>query len=100
MKRDPDWVDRAICKGLDPNTFFPSSKDSDCDFKIKQAKKICSGCPVRLECLTYALVHKEAYGIWGGMTERRISRLRNEIGETDEDFVYTYLKIRMPSVLT
>jgi WhiB family redox-sensing transcriptional regulator len=98
--RETDWFDKALCKGLETNAFFPSSKEPNCDFKIKQAKKICSACPVRLECLTHAIVNKEAYGIWGGMTERRISRLRNEIGETDEDFVFTYLKVRMPSVLS
>lgn len=100
MQKDSDWFMKALCKGLDPDTFFPSSKDSSCNSKIKEAKKVCNGCPVKLECLTHALVNRETYGIWGGMTERKISRLRREIGDTDEDFVYTYLKVRMPSVLS
>jgi WhiB family redox-sensing transcriptional regulator len=35
-----------------------------------QAKRICSGCPVRAECLIDALEHRHEYGIWGGLTER------------------------------
>ena len=39
----------------------------------EEAKKICAGCPVKQECLEYALANREQYGVWGGMTfaERR-----------------------------
>lgn len=83
---------------MNPEIFFPSSKDKDCNKNIKRAQKICQVCPVKIECLTHAIVNNESYGIWGGMTERRISRLRNEIGDSDEDFVSTYLKIRILNV--
>jgi WhiB family redox-sensing transcriptional regulator len=33
------------------------------------AKRICIGCPVRQECLDYALVSNQRFGIWGGLTE-------------------------------
>ena len=29
---------------------------------------ICAGCPVRRECLDFALGHDQVYGIWGGTT--------------------------------
>jgi WhiB family redox-sensing transcriptional regulator len=37
------------------------------------AKRICAECPVRQECLEYALRVREPFGIWGGLneTERR-----------------------------
>lgn len=34
-----------------------------------EAKAICSSCPVRQECLDYALSIKEPHGIWGGLSE-------------------------------
>ena len=42
----------------------------------EEAKKVCLTCSVRTECLDYALSTREAYGIWGGLTEvERRSRL-------------------------
>src|SRR3954467_12777307 len=35
-----------------------------------RAKAVCTGCPVRTECLAYALDERIEHGIWGGMTER------------------------------
>ena len=34
------------------------------------AKKVCKGCPVRMECLADALDNQVEFGVWGGMTER------------------------------
>jgi hypothetical protein len=34
------------------------------------ARQVCAGCPVRQECLEFALCHGEVHGIWGGLTER------------------------------
>jgi hypothetical protein len=31
---------------------------------------VCSGCPVRFECLAEALDNRIEWGVWGGMTER------------------------------
>ena len=35
-----------------------------------KAKQLCSGCPVRTECLAEALDNQIEWGVWGGMTER------------------------------
>ena len=35
-----------------------------------KAKLVCSGCPVRTECLAEALDNQIEWGVWGGMTER------------------------------
>jgi WhiB family redox-sensing transcriptional regulator len=41
---------------------------------IEEAKKVCSGCPVKDTCLEYAL-GKQVSGIWGGTTlEERKSK--------------------------
>jgi WhiB family redox-sensing transcriptional regulator len=37
-------------------------------------------CDVRAECLEYALLHDERFGIWGGLSERERRRLRRRAG--------------------
>ena len=39
---------------------------------------MCRGCIVRSQCLEYALVHSEKFGIWGGMSERERRRIRRQ----------------------
>ena len=67
----PDWKDRALCAETDPEAFFPEKGGS-----TREAKRICSGCEVRAECLEYALANDERFGIWGGLSERERRRLR------------------------
>ena len=46
----------------------------------RDAKKICTGCDVRAECLSYALSNDERFGIWGGLSERERRRLKRLAG--------------------
>jgi WhiB family redox-sensing transcriptional regulator len=68
---EQDWQERALCAQTDPEAFFPEKGGS-----TREAKRICSGCEVRAECLEYALAHDERFGIWGGLSERERRRLR------------------------
>jgi WhiB family transcriptional regulator, redox-sensing transcriptional regulator len=68
---EPGWQERALCAQTDPEAFFPEKGGS-----TREAKRICSGCDVRAECLEYALAHDERFGIWGGLSERERRRLR------------------------
>jgi WhiB family transcriptional regulator, redox-sensing transcriptional regulator len=70
---EPDWQENALCAQTDPEAFFPEKGGS-----TREAKRICSGCDVRAECLEYALAHDERFGIWGGLSERERRRLRRE----------------------
>ena len=72
--QEPDWQERALCAQTDPEAFFPEKGGS-----TREAKRICSGCEVRAECLEYALAHDERFGIWGGLSERERRRLRRAI---------------------
>jgi WhiB family redox-sensing transcriptional regulator len=75
----PEWQERALCAQTDPEAFFPEKGGS-----TREAKRICSGCDVRAECLEYALAHDERFGIWGGLSERERRRLRRgELGHGD-----------------
>ncbi|GAA4837890.1 WhiB family transcriptional regulator [Luteimicrobium xylanilyticum] len=65
------WQERALCAQTDPEAFFPEKGGS-----TREAKKVCSGCEVRQECLEYALAHDERFGIWGGLSERERRKLK------------------------
>jgi WhiB family redox-sensing transcriptional regulator len=64
------WRQRAACRGVDPDVFYPST-----DEEAEEAKAICRSCPVRESCLEYALVNRERDGVWGGATERERRRI-------------------------
>ncbi|PZA19167.1 WhiB family transcriptional regulator [Modestobacter versicolor] len=72
---DQGWQERALCAETDPEAFFPEKGGS-----TREAKKICTGCEVRSECLEYALANDERFGIWGGLSERERRRLRRRAG--------------------
>lgn len=76
------WMDGARCYGGDdPDIFFPP-RDKELYKKIAtEAKKYCLGpngkspCPVRAECLWYAIENDEQHGIFGGMSHRERNAL-------------------------
>jgi WhiB family redox-sensing transcriptional regulator len=57
--------------GVDPELFFPARGAS-----TGEAKEVCRGCVVRIECLDYAVAANEKQGIWGGTSERERRRVR------------------------
>ncbi len=68
-----EWRDRAACRGVDAETFFPTAEAGPVyEAQVAVAKAVCAGCPVRAECLAEALI-RIPYGIAGGLTpeERR-----------------------------
>jgi WhiB family transcriptional regulator, redox-sensing transcriptional regulator len=69
---DYGWQWRAACRGEDAALFFApnhfETKDEK-DARERGAKSICAGCPVRVECLEYAIRTREPHGIWGGLNE-------------------------------
>ena len=64
------WRQRAACRGVDPDVFYPAT-----DEEAEEPKAICGICPVREACLEYALVNRERDGVWGGATERERRRM-------------------------
>ncbi len=69
------WQERALCAQTDPEAFFPEKGGS-----TREAKRVCTTCEVRVECLEYALEHDERFGIWGGLSERERRRLKKAAG--------------------
>ena len=65
------WQDFAACTGTDGDAFFPEIGGS-----TREAKRVCAVCPVRSDCLAYALEQDIRFGVWGGLSEQQRSRLR------------------------
>lgn len=59
-----DWRVAAACRDTDPDVLFVRGAEQHA------AKRVCSGCLVRTECLAEALDKRIEFGVWGGMTER------------------------------
>lgn len=73
----PSWADRAACSETDPELFFsPDGERGQARVKREQAAvRVCAGCDVRAECLTYAVDTRQRDGVWGGTTEDARRRL-------------------------
>ena len=74
MTRDPNASDRrpwkldAACLAEDPETFHDTAQ-------VTAAKRVCARCPVRSNCLRFALDIAEPWGVWGGFSEGDRRRL-------------------------
>ena len=60
----------ASCRGMSADLFYPTTGQ-----RTLQAVAVCATCPVKAECLDYALEHHERFGVWGGMSERSRRRV-------------------------
>ena len=67
----PPVLAGAACKGADLGLFFGPDAEFVTARREREAaaKAICAGCPVRLDCLDYALDSGQAFGTWGGLNE-------------------------------
>lgn len=64
----------GACRDRVDVDFFPSE-----GWMTAPAKKVCATCPVRVECLEWALAH-ENHGVWGGTSERERRTIRRRRG--------------------
>jgi hypothetical protein len=67
------------CQTTDPEVWFADYEDVGNQYRV--AKKLCGQCPVKNECLEYALESYEPYGIWGGLSPRERVRIRVQAGQ-------------------
>lgn len=69
-RREPrDWRQDAACRDADPEIFFPAKRGSD---ELK-AKRICRGCPVRVQCRAEAQ-RTGSVGIWAATSSNERNR--------------------------
>ena len=73
---DDRWRDQAACADVNPDLFFPVGVTGPAIPQIARAKAVCAQCPVRSECLEFAITTNQEYGVWGGTSEeeRRVLR--------------------------
>jgi WhiB family redox-sensing transcriptional regulator len=75
---DYSWRNRAVCKDTDPDLFFPVGTTGQALVQIDRAKEVCGTCPVKSECLEYALETNQDSGIWGGLDEEQRRNIRRQ----------------------
>ena len=73
---DAQWMNFAACSPQNAELFVAETSGFSQEQRdnLQRAKQICKECPVKQECLDFALVTGEDVGIWGGMTynERKV----------------------------
>ena len=55
----------------DPDMWF-----SESPYKEAAAVRLCGQCPIRAVCAAEAINNEERFGVWGGLTEKELSRIR------------------------
>lgn len=72
LAADWSWRLHAACRGVDPAVFYGPDGERPARKRVRerQAKAICSTCPVVQPCRLYSLSHREGFGVWGGLGER------------------------------
>lgn len=69
--RDRRWDERADCRGWPLQIFFGPDGERRAVREAREeiAKGVCGGCPVRAECLEWAVRAGMRYGVFGGTGE-------------------------------
>ena len=70
------WRERAACKDLPTELFFPNGEGDSVAEQVAEARAVCAVCPVREDCLEFAITTRQDDGIWGGLTEEERRRMR------------------------
>lgn len=76
---DESWRLQAACRNHpNPELWFPQFEDrKTCN---EEAKQICRSCPVRDQCLAFAMNNPNISGIWGATTTRERAKVRRAAG--------------------
>lgn len=67
---DTSWMANGNCANKAPDFFFPSD-----GVGVELARHVCATCPVKTQCLEYALENRIDHGVWGGTSERERRRI-------------------------
>lgn len=82
----PIWGSAKCLYHPDPDWFFDNIEVNN----AREQKRFCSDCPVKQQCLEYAL-KVNVWGIWGGTTPKERNAIRKELNITPHIFSFTML---------
>jgi len=68
--------DTGSVPGPADRTFFPADRDDD---GAERAKAICRACPVRRDCVAYALADPTLTGVWGASADAQRRNRRRQL---------------------
>ncbi|WP_320772959.1 WhiB family transcriptional regulator [Streptomyces sp. CRN 30] len=74
-----NWREHAACRDEDPDLFFPIGTSGPALLQTEQAKAVCHRCPVREQCLRWALDTGQSIGVWGGTGENERRALKRRL---------------------
>lgn len=74
------WYEDAACSSYPSEMFFPPN---DAPAAVRAAKVVCASCPVREECLAFAMDTVQTDGVWGGMDAGERRRLRRRLRDRE-----------------
>ena len=69
----PSWMADAACRGEGHGKYVIDVRHAPAEAVLAT----CADCPVRKDCLAYAMAQPDAVGVWGGTTERERRAMRN-----------------------
>ncbi|WP_158566710.1 WhiB family transcriptional regulator [Actinomadura craniellae] len=80
-----DLLEGAQCR-FDPDLHtgpdeFADESPEECAAREDVAREVCAACPLRLECLEFALRVLPECGIWAGLTADQIAALADDLPE-------------------
>ncbi|WP_405810700.1 WhiB family transcriptional regulator [Streptomyces sp. NBC_00210] len=71
-----NWRQDAACVEEDPDLFFPVGSTGPALLQVTEAKSVCGRCPVREQCLEWAIELGQDFGVWGGLDENERRALK------------------------
>jgi WhiB family transcriptional regulator, redox-sensing transcriptional regulator len=91
------WEQQARCRTIDPEIFFAPGVRTE-----RRAKAVCALCPVKSDCLSFALESRTEFGIWGGLNGKERQRMLRRIGTRDwrRDFMKAAKPVREDASVT
>jgi WhiB family redox-sensing transcriptional regulator len=73
---------RAACRDARVMMLFfgpDGERPAEREIRERKAKAICAVCPIRAECLEYALRHPARHGVWGGLNAEELAAERRRL---------------------
>lgn len=76
-----NWVEQSKCakQGKPTSFFYPPGKFGKMfDKFMAEIREYCESCPVKKECLDFAMASKREQGVWGGFSESERRAMLNK----------------------